>query len=397
MFIAEIISVGTELLLGEITDTNAVYLANELKARGVVLHHKNTVGDNLQRIADTIRKALERADLVILGGGLGPTDDDLTREGIALVLGETPEVEPSLLEHLKGMYAARGREMPLSNTKQTWLIPSAIALDNPIGTAPGWMAQKDGKVIVAMPGPPQEMKKMWKEQVLPRLNLPERALYHVTLHTSGIGESNIADILGDLTLQASPSVATYARKHGVDVRVAHMANTLQEAKQEAAATEALVREKLGKFIYGQDKDTLQSVSLDQLQARKETLAVFEGFTSGSLSSKLGQHPALRGVISSADHGIQVDFGLTPRTLSEEGADGVNAAIELARGIKDRLAATYGLATVGNLDTHETHVALVSDQGHQTATLNWVGTPDQLIERTSNGALMLLFKTLRGEA
>ncbi|GGJ25437.1 CinA family nicotinamide mononucleotide deamidase-related protein [Deinococcus roseus] len=397
MFIAEIISVGTELLLGEITDTNAVFLANELKARGVVLHHKNTVGDNLQRIADTIKKALERADLVILGGGLGPTDDDLTREGIALVLGETPEVDQQLLAHLEGMYSARGRTMPQSNIKQAWLIPSATPLDNPLGTAPGWMVKKDGKVIVAMPGPPQEMKPMWKEQVLPRLDLPERALYHVTLHTSGIGESNISDLLGDLTLQHSPSVATYARKHGVDVRVAHMADSLEEARTGAAATEATVREKLGKYIYGEDSDTLESVTLKKLQERKETLAVFEAFTAGALAQKLGRHPRLKGVLSTADHGIQVDLGLTPRTLTEEGEDSVNAAIELARGIQDRLGATYGLATVGNLDTHTCHVALVTDTDVKTATLDWVGTPDQLIERTSNAALMLLYRTLKGEA
>ncbi|MDB5045361.1 MAG: damage-inducible protein CinA, partial [Deinococcus sp.] len=169
MLLAEIISVGTELLLGEIVDSNAAFLARELAERGVTLHRKTVLGDNLGRVTDAIQLALSRADLVILGGGLGPTDDDLTREAIAAALGETPTEDPQQMAHLRGLYESRGRTMPEVNRKQTWLIPSAEALANPVGTAPGWFVRvaSTGKLIVALPGPPFEMHRMWREQVLP--------------------------------------------------------------------------------------------------------------------------------------------------------------------------------------------------------------------------------------
>ena len=225
MPIAEIISVGTELLFGEIVDSNAAFLAQQLVARGVTLHRKTVVGDNLGRLQDALLTALGRADLVILGGGLGPTDDDLTREAIAAALGETPAEDPELLAWLRGLYAARGREMPEINRKQAWLIPSAEALPNPVGTAPGWFVRRGEQLIVALPGPPREMQTMWHGQVLPRLPQPTRVLRHTTVHTQGIGESNLAELLGSLTQEANPSIGTYARKTGVDVRVAASAAT----------------------------------------------------------------------------------------------------------------------------------------------------------------------------
>ncbi|MCD0166134.1 competence/damage-inducible protein A, partial [Deinococcus sp. 12RED42] len=217
MLLAEIISVGTELLFGEIVDSNAAFLARELGTRGVTLHRKTVLGDNLTRLTDAIGTALDRADLVILGGGLGPTDDDLTREAIAATLNETPIEEPAQLAHLRGLFESRGRTMPDINRKQAWLIPSAEALPNPVGTAPGWFVRTTRgtpKLLVALPGPPREMQRMWREQVLPRLPLPAAALEHTTIHTQGIGESTVAELLGDLTRQANPSVATYARATG---------------------------------------------------------------------------------------------------------------------------------------------------------------------------------------
>ena len=173
MPIAEIISVGTELLFGEIVDSNAAFLARELGARGVTLHRKTVVGDNLDRLRAAIELALGRADLLLLGGGLGPTDDDLTREAIAAALNETPQVDEAQLTHLRGLFEARGRAMPDLNRKQAWLIPSAEALPNPVGTAPGWFVRTtwngQPKLIAALPGPPREMRRMWTEQVLPRL------------------------------------------------------------------------------------------------------------------------------------------------------------------------------------------------------------------------------------
>src|SRR6266702_2829194 len=166
---AEILSCGTELLLGHITDTNATYLAQSLATLGIDLYFVSQVGDNQGRIVETLQRAWERSDLIIVTGGLGPTEDDLARESISALLGETMQVDPRLEAELRTMFAARNARMPERNIKQATLIPSAQALPNPIGTAPGWWVEKDGHVIVAMPGVPVEMRKMWEEQAVPRL------------------------------------------------------------------------------------------------------------------------------------------------------------------------------------------------------------------------------------
>src|SRR5437879_2552780 len=162
---AEILSIGTELLLGQIVDTNAAYLAGRLALLGIDCVHMQTVGDNLVRATEAFRLAISRSDLVVVTGGLGPTEDDLTREAIAAALGETPAVDPALERELRGWFEGRGLAMPERNRKQAWLIPSARALPNPNGTAPGWSVRRDGKRIVAMPGVPREMTPMWEERV----------------------------------------------------------------------------------------------------------------------------------------------------------------------------------------------------------------------------------------
>src|SRR6266540_2824817 len=163
---AEIISIGTEILLGEIVDTNSAYVAARLPALGIDLYYKHTVGDNLDRLVEVIRRARDQNDLVICTGGLGPTEDDLTREAIAVVHGETPQMDPDLEADLRSLFQRRGQtSMPERNLKQAWLIPSARAIPNPRGTAPGWWAERDGKIVIAMPGPPAEMNRMWEEEV----------------------------------------------------------------------------------------------------------------------------------------------------------------------------------------------------------------------------------------
>lgn len=409
---AEIISVGTELLLGEILDSNSAYLAGELKKYGFTLHHKSTVGDNLERLQQTLSLALSRSSLIILGGGLGPTDDDLTREGIAAVLNETPYVDADLLSHLEGMYTARNRVMPQSNRKQAWLIPSAETLANPVGTAPGWMVKigtgsgtgETAKVIVAMPGPPSEMKRMWLEQVLPRLELPQQAFFHTTLHTSGIGESNVAEMLGsELTQAANPSVATYARRTGVDVRVAASASTLEAATALAQPVLAQVEHLLERFIFGRDDETLASTVLKLLEGRSETVAVSETASGGLIADSLSNTPSsafLGGVVAKTPH-IQAHFGATPVTdahslVSEQ------TALELAKYIREELGATWGLSSVGILDSSEgtevglVYLAVVGPNHQKVHSVNWAGVPRQIKERASQFALMGLFRALNGE-
>src|SRR5438309_1454074 len=193
---AEIISCGTELLLGHITDTNATYLAQSLASLGIDLYFVSQVGDNQGRIVETLRRAWERSELIIMTGGLGPTEDDLARESISALLGETMQVDPQLEAHLREMFTHMGGTMPERNIKQATLIPSAQSIPNPVGTAPGWWVEKDGRIIVAMPGVPREMYLMWENEVLPRLS-PHTGgmIFTRILRVSGMGESWVEERL----------------------------------------------------------------------------------------------------------------------------------------------------------------------------------------------------------
>lgn len=395
MPIAEIISVGTELLFGEIVDTNASFLAQELVERGVTLHRKTVLGDNLERLQAGILTALGRADIVLLGGGLGPTDDDLTREAIAAALGETPTEDPELLAWLEGLYTARGREMPQINRKQAWLIPSAEALPNPVGTAPGWFVRKDDKLIVALPGPPREMLRMWRDQVLPRLPLPNRVLLHSTIHTQGIGESNLAELLAGLTQGANPSIGTYARKTGVDVRVAASADSVAEARALLTPTLEQVRETLKRWTWGEDAQTLAGALQEALAGRR--LGVIEAGSAGHLCTLLAGQAGFHDAAVTQDHARLITLGLTPVTLRDAGLVSERAAQELAAGAREHLDADVGLAVVVSAvgeNAGQAYAALDSGDIQKTVALNWPGDPDQIRERAAVAALALAYRSLR---
>ncbi|HET6477615.1 MAG TPA: molybdopterin-binding protein, partial [Dehalococcoidales bacterium] len=196
---AEIISIGTELLLGEIVDTNTPYLANQLSVLGIDLYFTSAVGDNMARLKGVLKQAWDRSDIILTTGGLGPTQDDLTRDAIAALLGEKMEVAPQLKQDLINFFSRRGLEMPASNVRQATLIPSCTALINPQGTAPGWWVEREGKVIVAMPGPPGEMQYMWENQVLPGLQKKTGAVILTRMiKTFGTSEAKVDEMLSDL-------------------------------------------------------------------------------------------------------------------------------------------------------------------------------------------------------
>ena len=285
---AHVLSIGTELLLGHLTDTNATFLAQELVAQGIDLLHVTQVGDDRHRIAATIRHALADADLVICTGGVGPTDDDLTREAIADAVGETPTVDPTLLDTVRAFFTGRGLTMPDRNAKQAWLIPSAEPLTNPVGTAPGWFVRHDDRFIAAMPGVPREMFRMWREQLLPRLEarLPQRAIRSLTLKTIGIGESAAEQLLDDLVKIPNPAVATYAKDDGVHVRVTASAPTTSEAETLRDATAEDVRRRLRRFVYAEGETSLAGTIARLLAERSLTLGVVEHGTGGRIGALL---------------------------------------------------------------------------------------------------------------
>ena len=407
MLLAELISVGTELLMGEIVDSNAAYLAQELKNRGVFIQWKTIVGDNLERIVEAIERATKRSDIVILGGGLGPTDDDLTREGIAAVLHETPVIDQVYLEKLKAFFTARGRSYPESNNKQAWVLPSGEALENPVGTAPGWFVRvpDTSKVIVAMPGPPREMKKMWAEQVLPRLNLPSSGFYHRTFRTFAIGESHIAERLADLTQSANPSVATYARRDGVHVRVAASAATLEEARALAKPVEQKVQATLEGHIYGFDDESLAVIVGQLLVKRGETIATLESLTGGLLTDELtnvsGSSRYVQGGAITYSNDAKIRMGVKAETIAAHGAVSMETALEMALAAKEKFGATWGVSTTGvaGPDTSEgkpvgtLFVGVAGPSGAQAYALPSAGDRRTIKERAALNALGQLWRHL----
>ena len=296
---AEILSVGSELTVGETRDTNAGELARALTLEGVTVSRITAVPDRLDVVTGMFQAALERSDLVISTGGLGPTPDDLTRESIAAACDETPTVDPDLETWLRGRWAQRGLPFPEINLKQAWVIPSCEPLANPNGSAPGWfVTRSDGRVVVALPGPPREMRPMWQDEVMPRLKSRGlgRELAVRTFRLTGIGESQVAELLGEEMLRRpDPEVATYARLEAVDVRVSASGpgvgpggtgdgSSPQSRVDEASA---IVLERLGGYVWAEGDTTWSTAIGERLGRLGWRLAVEEFGTGGQLAALLG--------------------------------------------------------------------------------------------------------------
>ena len=354
---AYILSIGSELIQGQLTDTNATFLAQELIAQGIELLHVVQVGDDLQRLAATLRRAVDDADLVVCTGGVGPTDDDLTREAIAAVVEEEPVVDPALLETVRGFFASRGLDMPERNAKQAWLIPSAEPLPNPVGTAPGWFVRRDAAVIVAMPGVPREMVRMWRDQALPRLAplLPRRAYRSLNLRTLGIGESAAAELLGDLTKSENPYVGTYAKDDGVHVRVTASASLEVDAEAMLAVTAHDIRVRLADWIYAEDERPLAAVLLDHLRASGLQLGIVEQATgsrfAGLLFGEPGADDAVRGALIAAS-GETDPVRLAASAVEQFGASlGLGLVADVSPSANGLFEGTCAVALVGAIEAH----------------------------------------------
>jgi nicotinamide-nucleotide amidase len=283
---AELLAIGTELTVGETVDTNSGEIARSLVMHGVHVTRVADLPDDLEVVVDALRTALARADIVVTTGGLGPTPDDLTREAVAAVCGEVPVIDPATLAWLEEIWARRGQAFPMVNAKQAWLIPSATSLPNPNGTAPGWWVDRpDGRVIALLPGPPREMRPMWVEQVLPRLAARGVGAESVvrTLRLTGVGESQVAEVLGETLLRATnPVVATYARRDAVDVRISARAGGGRSAGELADEAEAAVLAAFGERVWARGDTTWADALAEALDARGWTIATSEAGTGGAL-------------------------------------------------------------------------------------------------------------------
>ncbi len=287
---AEILSIGSELLVGETRDTNSGDLAADLSSRGVQVTRLTALPDRLDVVADAFRAALDSADLVVSTGGLGPTPDDLTREAIAQVCGRLPHVDPALERWLRDMFERRGVAFVEANLKQAWLIDGAESLPNKNGTAPGWWVERPGgKVIVALPGPPREAWPIWQEEVAPRLEARGVGAdrYAETLRLTGVGESSLVDLIGEERLRAAnPIVATYARADAVDVRVSATGEAGHSARDLVDEMLAELMPHLGPFVFARGDETWVDALGRRLEGR--TVATVEIGTAGQLGVLLGR-------------------------------------------------------------------------------------------------------------
>lgn len=404
---AEIISIGTELLLGEITDTNAPFLAAELPALGIDLYWISQVGDNQARLVKVLKRAWQRSDLILTTGGLGPTADDITREAIAELLGEKLKGDPSLERDLREFFTRFAREMPLTNLKQATIIPSAEAIPNPSGTAPGWWVEKDERIIVALPGPPREMQPMWREAVLARLRRKSGGAVIVsrTLKTFGMAEARVAELVAAQLSSANPTLGVYAKTDGIHLRLAAKAASQEEAGAMISRVEVQLNQVLGEHIWGADSDTLEAVVGRRLAQRKLSLAVMESYTGGLLAATVSgcpeAAPYFRGGLVTASDEARVACGVDYRLIAEYGGESAEVAPAMAEAARSRLGAAVGVGVTGadesggaaDKTSGTYHIGVVSGRGRHLASGSYPGNRARVRPWAVAAALFELSKVL----
>ncbi len=354
---AEIICIGTELLLGQIVDTNAAFMARELADLGIDLYHKTTVGDNLERIISTLKLAWSRADLMILSGGLGPTQDDLTREAVAGLLNEPLEFNEEAWRQVSAYFHKVQRPIVESNRRQAMFPPSGQVVPNHLGTAPSLFVAKDQRYIIALPGVPIELKGIWEAQVKPLLrpileqeNNP--VLTSRILKIAGIGESAMEEKIMDLIQgQTNPTIAPYAGKGEVSLRITAKGIKKSENERLVAAMAAKIRERIGEYIYGYDSDNLETVTGRILKKAGWFLATAESCTGGLIAHRLTNVPGSSdyylGGVNCYSNQLKTDLvGVPEPVIQKYGAVSPETAQALASAIRVRTGAQAGLAVTG---------------------------------------------------
>lgn len=409
--IAEVVSVGTELLMGQIVDSNASYISSQLPIIGWKVLYRQTVGDNLERLTETLKLALSRADVVITIGGLGPTMDDLTREGVAAALQEPLIFDRDLQQELQQKFQQRGYPMVNSILRQAYRPACSRPLPNPNGTAPGLIAEKDGKAIIALPGPPAELIPMFKDYVLPYLlektsGEPSFILSRI-LRVCGMGESLVEDRIKDLVQGTNPTVAPYAKTGEVHLRVTASAPTVEQARSMIAQIEEQIRGRLGTAVYGVDDQTLEEAVMQLLWAKQATVAVAESCTGGLIGHRLtevsGSSKALIGGVVAYSNELKMQLlGVSAETLREHGAVSEPTAREMAEGIRRLTCSDFGIGTTGIAGptggTPEkpvglVYIAVAAANGTRVREHRFLGRRSEIKWRASQAALVMLREEL----
>ncbi len=404
---AEIISIGTELLLGDITDTNSAYLAGQLPLLGLDLNFMSTVGDNQNRLVQTLKQAWQRSDVIITTGGLGPTQDDITREAIAEFLGEKLTVDYALVQKFEELFRYFKREMPPTNIKQASVIPSAEIIPNPRGTAPGWWVENDNRIIITMPGPPREMELMWTKEIMPRLQQlsTDAVIISKTLKTFGLTEAEVDERASPYLSSANPTVGTYAKIDGVYLRITAKAQTKVKAVKLINQREDDIRTILDEYIWGVDPETLESIVGNLLLSKKLTLATMESYTGGSLANVITNVPGsskyYAGGLIAYGPASRSTFGLDPQCISQYGTVSAEICEAMATAAREKLEASIGvgLTAVTGPDEIEGQsigtifISLDDGQRRQSFAKNYPGNRPQIKQRAVTAALFELRRLL----
>lgn len=352
MAICEILSVGTEILLGDITNTNSRFLSAELAKMGITVLRHVTVGDNHERLAEAVRTALERSDIVIATGGLGPTPDDITAEVCCRVFGFSLEYSEEIAGKIRGYFERKGTEMAPSNLKQAYVPSGGAVFQNRNGTAPGMGMKKDGKCVVILPGPPYEMSEMFRESVVPYLE--EYRTCTIVSHeirTIGIGESTMAEICSEFLDGTNPTVAPYCKPGEALLRVTASASTAEEADAIAEPVINRIISRLGSYVYGVDCSGIEQAVVEMLMKHNLTVATAESCTAGYISKRLTDIPGSsrvfrHGVISYSNEVKERALGVNRATIEKYGAVSEETAREMAAGIRRVSGADIGISVTG---------------------------------------------------
>ena len=353
--VVEIVTTGTELLLGQIVNTNSAYLAAELNKLGLDVLYQTTVGDNRDRMRNALSIALDRSDIVITSGGLGPTQGDITKEVSASLFDRELSLHQPSLDNIKQICAFRGYPMASNNVRQTMVPNGAIVLDNACGTAPGIILEHNGKIVINLPGPPFEMKDMFTRKVIPYLTEKygvEATILSKVLNTFGIGESTLEEKIKDLILsQSNPTLALLARPGEVIIRITAKAALKSEAQRMIDVLEREIRSRIDEYIFAVDDITMEEIVGDLLKESHMTISCAESCTGGLLSSRLtdvaGSLAYLYGSVISYDNEVKISELKVPRHILETvGAVSEETAIAMAEGIKNKFGTSIGIGITG---------------------------------------------------
>lgn len=346
---AEIIAVGTELLLGDILNTDAQFLAKELATLGIGMYAQTVVGDNEARLTEAIRTALHRADLVILSGGLGPTDDDITRETAAKVFGKPLIYHDDIYEKI---VARIGRKISESNKRQAMVPEGATILHNDNGTAPGLLMEQDGKMLILLPGPPKELEPMFRDKVFPILKEKTGAvIVSETIRLFGIGESSVGETVSDLMASDNPTVAPYVKNGDVTLRITARAETDHAAHAMITPVKNEILHRLYDNVYGFGETDLVSKVLRYCMEKHLTISTAESCTAGMIAASIGDIPGVsdiffEGFVTYSNEAKEKNLGVSHETLKKFGAVSRQTAREMAEGVCNRTGSDIGISATG---------------------------------------------------